>query len=188
MGRQARNSAQGFGDRVFAVSRELMAIGHGIGEHDLARQERDLGKIVVRAEHVKIVQMTHERRVARAARIGEFGARPAGQRHEFLRRRLSDRHARDAGDFGRTMKASARKERTGSSTAGRRNGQTAVSIWISGRRAPLPAPSARRASDTSYSGLHCRILDALDFPGRTKTPLPAGLGSSPRAAAAVPAG
>src|SRR6202040_1988495 len=40
----------------------LIAIGRGVGEHDLTRQGDDVGRIVVLAERMQIVQVPHQRR------------------------------------------------------------------------------------------------------------------------------
>jgi hypothetical protein len=52
---KAGNGPQGLGDRVCAVSRELMAISCGIRQYDLSCQERNLSEIIVPAKHVQII-------------------------------------------------------------------------------------------------------------------------------------
>ena len=52
IGHQAGHSSQGFGDRVGAVSGELMTVRHGIRHHNLSGQECHFGKIIMRADHV----------------------------------------------------------------------------------------------------------------------------------------
>src|ERR1700757_3455746 len=55
------------------VGRELIAIGLGVGEHYLTREGDDFGRIIVFAQRVEIVQVTHERRV-RLIQTGELGS------------------------------------------------------------------------------------------------------------------
>ena len=75
---KAGNGPQGLGDRICAVSGELMAISCGICQYDLSCQERNFSEIIVPAKHVQIIYMADECRVARAASVGEPGACPPG--------------------------------------------------------------------------------------------------------------
>jgi hypothetical protein len=70
-----------------------------VGEHDLARQSGDFGRIVVFAQCVQVVQMAHEGRVRLLDQAGELGAGAPRQRHEFIRCGLDDRHALDCRDL-----------------------------------------------------------------------------------------
>ncbi len=70
--------------------------------HDLARQGGNFGRVVVRAEDMQVIDVTHQG-WTRAASLGDLSGGTTGQGHEFLRRRLRDRYAGDAGHFGRPL-------------------------------------------------------------------------------------
>ena len=109
-------------------------------------------------DDIQIIHVAHQRRIALALKTGKFGAGSSRQRHEFLRGRLHDRGAAQSQlPAGRQKLPRRRTHRP--SIGGRRIGQTEVSIWISGRKAPCPLRSARKAADRACTGYRSSISD-----------------------------
>ena len=117
--REAFDGAQRLPHRVLPISRELVVVGRGVGEHDLARQGGDFGRIVVLTQRVKIMQVADKCRVRLVDQAGQLGA---GGRVSATNLSAAvstiDVHSIFATSGGR-CKASATNEITGSSTAGR---------------------------------------------------------------------
>src|SRR5579871_1162472 len=97
--RHSGGGSQGLSYWVFAVSGELMAVSFGVCQHDRSRQGHDLARIVMRANHMQIVHMSHERRITRAASASGLRARSSGQSNELLCNRLDQRHTGNRRDL-----------------------------------------------------------------------------------------
>jgi len=80
------------------IGRKLVTVGRGVGAHDLARQGGNLGRIVVLAQRIQIVQVSHEGRFGGCDQAGELGASATGERHISVFGRKPDKVAGDSRD------------------------------------------------------------------------------------------
>ena len=116
--REAFDGAQRFPHRVLPVGSELIALRLGVREHNLARQGRDGGRIIVLAGRVQTVQVAHEGGV-RLVQTGDLGpARCVSPTNLSAAVSRIDPQAIFAISGGRRS-ASATNEVAGHSTAGR---------------------------------------------------------------------
>jgi hypothetical protein len=93
-------------------------------------------------DHVHVIDVTDQRRIAFIAQASQLGPGAPSQRDELLGRRLSNGYTFDRGQLRRALVGLRNEGADGARD--RRNGNTAVSICISGRKAPFPSAAGGR--------------------------------------------